>query len=220
MSEEPAPGRRSRSRIAASDDSIPIEYDDLVLLARRYADQAMYDEAIHLYEMAAKLRPGSAGLKIRISILQAAKQKTEADRSSYLRESVLLENARDVIDAGQYVGLAEFYLAKDQSSKAIELLELAKLKAPNNYRPWFILGRAYFAEGEWELARQEIEQARSLNPFDLELAELSGRVFFELKEFERSLDEFIDAFLLSTSQKGVESEPLRRLINTVKRVLE
>ncbi|HEY0787888.1 MAG TPA: cyclic nucleotide-binding domain-containing protein, partial [Thermoanaerobaculia bacterium] len=112
------------------------------------------------------------------------------------------------------------YLAKDQSSKAIELLELAKLKAPNNYRPWFILGRAYFAEGEWELARQEIEQARGFNPFDLELAELSGRVFFELKEFERSLDEFIDAFLLSTSQKGVESEPLRRLINTVKRVLE
>ncbi len=218
MSEQPV--RRSRSKAAPADDSIPVEYDDLFLLGRRYAEQGMYDEAIHLFEMASKLRPGSAALKIRISQLAVAKQKVEADRWSHLRDGVLLESARDVIDAGQYAGLAEFYMSKDQSSKAIELLELAKLKAPNNYRPWFILARAYFAEGEWELARQEIEQGRTLNPFDRELAELSGRVFFELKEFDRSLDEFIDAFLLSPSQKGEESEALRRMINTVKKVLE
>jgi CRP-like cAMP-binding protein len=218
MSDQPA--RRSRSKPAAGDDSIPIEYDDLVLLARRYSEQGMYEEAIHLFEMASKLRPGSAAIKIRLSQLAVAKSHAERLRTSHLRESVLLEGARDVIDAGQYVGLAQFYMAKDQSSKAIELLELAKVKAPNNDRPWFVLAQAYFREGEWELARQEIEQARNLNPFDRGLAELSGRVFFELKEFERSLDEFVDAFLLSTSQKGDESEPLRRMINTVRKVLD
>lgn len=216
---EPSPSR-NKSRMPQADDSIPIELDDLLLLARRYTDQAMYDEAIHLYEMAAKLRPGSVALKIRLARTQELKHQAERAHYGHLKDTMILERAREEIDSAQYVGLAQFYMSKDQTGKAVELLELAKLKAPNNYRPWHILAQLFFAQGEWELARQEVEQARRLNAFDRSLAELSGRVFFELKESERSLDDFIDAFLLSTDQKGDGTEPLRRMINTVKRFLE
>ena len=41
---------RTRFRTVAAESSIPVDADDLVALARRYADQGMYDEAIHLYE--------------------------------------------------------------------------------------------------------------------------------------------------------------------------
>src|SRR6266480_3294908 len=220
MAEQPIAPVRSRFRTlsAARESSIPIEADDLVTLARRYADQGMYDESIHLYEMAEKLKPGSVAVRINLARVRDLKQAAEESRFTAVKHEVDAERARDEIDSSQYVGLAQYYMAKDQTSKAIELLEIAKLKTPNNYRPFEILGRLYYSEGEWDAAHEEIEKARRLNPFDRGLAEISGRVQFELKNFERSLDDFVDAFLLSTDQKGDSTEPVRRMINTLKRI--
>jgi cAMP-binding proteins - catabolite gene activator and regulatory subunit of cAMP-dependent protein kinases len=209
----------TRSKVLAPEAVTPIEPDDLSSLARQYSDQGMYDEAIHLYEMACKLRPGSVSLKINLTHARDLKKEAEEKRFATVREKVLAERGRDEIDSSQYVGLAEYYMAKDQTPKAVELLEIAKLKTPNNYRPFEILGRLYFSEGEWELAHEEILDARKFNPFERGLAEIAGRIEFELKNFERALEDFIDAFLLCTDQKGEESEPVRRMINTLKRIM-
>src|SRR5438067_1662147 len=220
MAEQPiAPARaRFRTLSAARESSIPIEADDLVTLARRYADQGMYDESIHLYEMAEKLKPGSVAVRINLARVRDLKQAAEESRFAGVKHEVDAERARDEIDASQYVGLAQYYMAKDQTSKSIELLEIAKLKTPNNYRVYEILGRLYYSQGEWNAAHEEIVMSRQLNPFDRGLAELSGRVEFELKNFEKSLDDFIDAFLLATDQKGEATEAVRRMINTIKRI--
>ncbi len=220
MAEQPIAPARSRFRTlsAARESSIPIEADDLVTLARRYADQGMYDESIHLYEMAEKLKPGSVAVRINLARVRDLKQAAEESRFTAVKHEVDAERARDEIDSSQYVGLAQYYMAKDQTSKAIELLEIAKLKTPNNYRPFEILGRLYYSQGEWEQAHEEIGKARTLNPFDRGLAEIAGRIEFELKDFDKSLDAFVDAFLLSTDQKGDATEPVRRMINTLKRI--
>jgi CRP/FNR family transcriptional regulator, cyclic AMP receptor protein len=219
MAEQPVvPASRSRFRTIASEQSIPIDADDLLALAKRYADQGMYDESIHLYEMAEKLKPGSVALRINLARVRDLKKAAEESRFASLRQEVDAERAHEEVDASQYVGLAQYYMAKDQTSKAIELLEIAKLKTPNNYRPFEILGRLYYSEGEWDLAHEEIERARKLNPFDKGLAEIAGRVQFELKNFDQSLNDFVDAFLLSTDQKGDSTEPVRRMINTLKRI--
>ena len=217
MAEQPV-GARARFRTLAAETSIPIEADDLLALARRYADQGMYDESIHLYEMAEKLKPGSVALRINLARVRDQKSAAEESRYASLRTEVVRERARDEVDSSQYVGLAQYYIAKDQTSKAIELLEIAKIKTPNNYRPFEILGRLYYSQGQWELAHEEIQSARKLNPFDRGLAEISGRIHFELKNFDRSLEDFIDAFLLATDQKGESIEPVRRMINTLKRI--
>ena len=217
MAEQPIPGR-ARFRTLATEVNIAVEADDLALLARRYCDQGMFDESIHLYEMAEKLKPGSVAIRINLARVRDLKREAEESRFSMVRQEVFAERARDEIDSSQYVGLAQFYMAKDQTSKAIELLEIAKLKTPNNYRPFEILGRLYYSEGEWDAAFDEISKARKLNPFDRGLAEISGRVQFELKNFDQSLDDFIDAFLLATDQKGESTEPTRRMINTLKRI--
>ena len=220
MAEQPiAPSRaRFRTLSAARESSIPIEAGDLVILARRYADQGMYDESIHLYEMAEKLKPGSVAVRINLARVRDLKQAAEESRFTGVKHEVDAERARDEIDSSQYVGLAQYYMAKDQTSKAIELLEIAKLKTPNSYRPFEILGRLYYSQGEWEQAHEEIGKARTLNPFDRGLAEIAGRIEFELKDFDKSLDAFVDAFLLSTDQKGDATEPVRRMINTLKRI--
>ena len=217
MAEQPV-APRPRFRTIAAESSIPIEADDLIVLARRYAEQGMYDESIHLYEMAEKLKPGSVALRINLARVRDLKHAAEESRYAAVRQEVSAERARDEIDSCQYAGLAQYYIAKDQTSKAIELLEIAKLKTPNNYRPYEILGRLYFSQGDWNLARDEIQAARKLNPFDKGLAELSGRVEFELKNLDHALDEFIDSFLLATDQKGESTEPVRRMINTLKRI--
>jgi CRP-like cAMP-binding protein/tetratricopeptide (TPR) repeat protein len=219
MAETPvASPARTRFRTVAAEASIPIDADDLVALARRYADQGMYDEAIHLYEMAEKLKPGSVAVHINLARARDLKQQAEASRYETVRQDVDAQRARDEVDASQYVGLAQYYMAKDQTSKAIELLEIAKLKTPNNYRPYEILGRLHYSQGEWDAAHDEIGKARKLNPFDRGLAEIAGRVEFELRNFDRALEDFVDAFLLSTDQKGESTEPVRRMINTLKRI--
>jgi CRP-like cAMP-binding protein len=217
MAEQPIP-TRSRFKTLANEGSIPIDADDLATLAKRYADQGMFDESIHLYEMACKLKPGSVALKINLSRVRDLRTHAEEMRYGMVRQQVMAERARDEIDSSQYVGLAQYYMAKDQTSKAIELLEIAKLKTPNNYRPYEILGRLYYSQGEWDCAHEEIGRARKLNPFDRGLAEIAGRVAFELKNFDLSLNDFIDAFLLATDQKGEATESTRRMINTIKRI--
>src|ERR1041385_941708 len=198
MAEQPVPPpSRSRFRTLAAEHSIPIDADDLLALAKRYADQGMYDESIHLYEMAEKLKPGSVALRINLARVRDLKKQAEETRFADLKLEVDAERAQNEVDASQYVGLAQYYMAKDQTAKAIELLEIAKLKTPNNYRPFEILGRLYYSEGEWDPAHEEIEKARKLNTFDKGLAEIAGRIQFELKNFDRALDEFVDAFLLS-----------------------
>src|SRR5258706_4071492 len=221
MAETPvATSARTRFRTVAAESSIPIDADDLVTLARRYADQGMYDEAIHLYEMAEKLKPGSVAVHINLARTRDLNHQAEASRYETVRQDVDAQRARDEVDATQYVGLAQYYMAKDQTSKAIELLEIAKLKTPNSYRPYEILGRLHYSQGEWDAAHDEIGKARKLNPFDRGLAEISGRVEFELRNFDRALDDFVDAFLLSTDQKGESTEPVRRMINTLKRIAD
>ena len=217
MAEQPV-GSRARFRTLAAETGLPIDADDLMGLARRYADQGMYDEAIHLYEMAGKLKPGSVSLRINLARVRDLKKQAEETRYQDVKSEVIGERARDEVDSSQYVGLAQYYMAKDQTAKAIELLEIAKLKTPNNYRPFEILGRLYYSQGEWDVAHEEVQKARKLNPFDRGLAEISGRIQFELKNYDRSLDDFVDAFLLATDQKGESTEPVRRMINTLKRV--
>jgi CRP/FNR family cyclic AMP-dependent transcriptional regulator len=217
MADQPA-GSRARFRTLAAESALPIDSDDLMTLARRYTDQGMYDEAIHLYEMAGKLKPGSVSLRINLARVRDLKKEAEETRYKDVKSELIGERARDEVDSSQYVGLAQYYMAKDQTSKAIELLEIAKIKTPNNYRPFEILGRLYYSQGEWDVAHEEIQKARKLNPFDRGLAEISGRIQFELKNYDRSLDDFVDAFLLATDQKGESTEPVRRMINTLKRV--
>src|SRR5438132_9832479 len=217
MAEQPITPR-PRFHTIAAESAIPIEADDLIVLARRYAEEGMYDESIHLYEMAEKLQPGSVALRINLARVRDLKRQAEEERYTNVRQEVTAERSRDEIDSSQYAGLAQYYMAKDETSKAIELLEIAKLKTPNNYRPFEILGRLYFSQGQWDMAHAEIKVARTLNPFDRGLADISGRIQFELKNFDHALDEFIDAFLLATDQKGESTEPVRRMINTIKRV--
>ncbi|MEO8216638.1 MAG: cyclic nucleotide-binding domain-containing protein [Acidobacteriota bacterium] len=207
-----------RPLFVPNDPSLLLDSGQLTSLARTYCGQGMFDEAIHVLDMACKLGP-SAIIDHELRRARELKRAAEASRFAAIRDEVMEERARDEMDGAQYVGMAQYYIGRDQTPKAIELLEIAKIRAPNNYRPFEVLGRLYFSDGEWELAHAEIQRARQLNPFERSIAELSGRVEFELKNYEKSLRDFIDGFLLTADIKGDENETLRRMINTLKRIV-
>lgn len=218
MTDQHARGRE-RFRTPAPETPTAIGVDDLARIAAAYASQELFDEAIHLYEMACKLDSGSAKLRLELSRVRDRRTAAENARDAARRSDLAAALSRDQLDAARYVGLGEFYTRRDQTSKAIELLEIAKLKIPGSDRPFAALARLYYGQGEWELAQQEVLRAREANPFERDTAELAGRLEFELKHFDAALDAFIDAFLLSTDQKGERTEPIRRMINTLRRVL-
>src|SRR5437879_13105656 len=93
---------RTRFRTVAAEASIPIEADDLVTLARRYAGQGMYDESIHLYEMAEKLKPGSVAVRINLARERDLKQAAERARLKADKHEVDADRPREDGDPSSY----------------------------------------------------------------------------------------------------------------------
>src|SRR6185436_20686194 len=86
MAEHPLSPSRARFRTLAAETNIPIEAEDLLALARRYSDQGMFDESIHLYEMAEKLKPGSVALRINLARVRDQKKLAEENRYAGVKQ--------------------------------------------------------------------------------------------------------------------------------------
>lgn len=195
-----------------------IDLEALLNLAGKFAQQDMYDEAIHLYEIASRLNPESLAIKMNIARLKELKNKAIQKQLELLREKFEDEKRKDDIDVGHLVGLAKFYFEKNENTKAIEQLEIAKLKNPYRLEIYSTLGKYYFKIGEWEMALKEINQALKLNPFDYELLEIQGRIYFELQRYQEALISFFDAYLLTVSQTQ-RNEKIQRMIKTLSVIL-
>ncbi len=196
-----------------------LDFESILSLAKRFAMQNMYDEAIHLYEIASKLNPDSLAIKMNIARLKELKARTEEKQFLALKDKFDEEKRKDDIDVGHLVGLAKFYFEKNENTKAIEQLEIAKLKNPYRYEIYSSLGRYYFKIGEWEQALKEIKEAIRLNPFDYELLEIQGRIYFELQNYKDSLFSFLDAYLLTLSQTQ-KNEKIQRMVRTLCVILD
>lgn len=196
-----------------------LDFESILSLAKKFALQDMYDEAIHLYEIASKLNPESLAIKMNIARLKELKNKAIQKQLEILREKFEDEKRKDDIDVGHLVGLAKFYFEKNENTKAIEQLEIAKLRNPYRLEIFSTLGRYYFKIGEWEMALKEINQALKLNPFDYELLELQGRIYFELQNYKESLLSFLDAYLLTIAHTQ-RNEKIQRMIKTLSVILD
>ena len=196
-----------------------LDIESIINLAKKFALQNMYDEAINLYEIASKLNPESLAIKMNIARLKELKNKAIQKQLQILREKFEDEKRKDDIDVGHLVGLAKFYFEKNENTKAIEQLEIAKLKNPYRLEIFSTLGRYYFKIGEWEMALKEINQALKLNPFDYELLELQGRIYFELQNYKEALLSFLDAYLLTISHTQ-RNEKIQRMIKTLSVILD
>jgi len=206
---------------SAHSDSIPEspDLDELVALARRFADRKRFDEAIDLFQLALRIEPQDLGIRLAIARLRKLKRAHSRSIEKDPVDAVRDELRRAAIDASHFVGLAWLYAEKGEEYRALECLEIARAKDPINPASQKLAGRIHFHLQDYDAAAAQLRQALRFNPFDRESAELLGQVEYERRQYAEAMATTIDAFLLLPSTEEERAIRLRRRIRTLRHLL-
>ncbi|MCD4748254.1 MAG: cyclic nucleotide-binding domain-containing protein [Thermoanaerobaculales bacterium] len=186
----------------------PSFVERLVALARRLRKVKRTSEAAELLEIAATLSTDGDQLR----------QEARAARFEDGLEDFDREFKRRNLEASHALGMAHIFENRGDIARAIEMLDLAKLRTPFNYLGYTTAGFLYLRHHEAITALQEFIQARRLNPLDYRLAVETSRCALETEQFEVALENAIDAMLLATWRSEHEQEQERRRVDTLTRL--
>ena len=188
----------------------PSMVERLVALARRLRTLKRPSEAAELLEIAAALSPHGAALRE-----EALKVREENGLEDFDREF-----KRRNLEASHALGMAHIYDSSGNVSRAVEMIDLAKLRTPFNYLAYAASGYLHMRRGEPVTALQEFSQARRLNPLDYKLAVECSRAALETESYTAALEHAIDAMLLAQWRTEREQEQERRRVDTLSRLCD
>lgn len=199
----------------------PHDVDQIVDLARRFAERERFEDAADLYLLALRLDPKNVGVKLGLAEVRKRQRQRQGGTGSprSLRELVREQLRRASIDAAHFLGLAHTYAERGQNARAIQCLEVATVKDPASPGPYKLHGRILFRRKRWRESAEALEKALLHNPFDRETAELLGRARYECRDLEAALRTSVHAFLLLHEGDREGTERLRRRIRTLRQIL-
>jgi CRP/FNR family transcriptional regulator, cyclic AMP receptor protein len=195
------------------------ETQELTDLARRFAEGGRYDEAADILLLALRLEPKNLSVKLGLAEVRKLQRQHHGGSSRSLRDILREGFRRNAIDAAHFLGLAHLYAEKGENARAIECIEVARVKDlanPSNHK---LHGRLLFRRRDFDGAAEEFTRALRYNPFDRETAENLGRAEYERKQFEAALGATVQAFLLLNDGDEEGVRRLRRRIQTLKQIL-
>jgi len=180
--------------------------DRLVEVARRLRSYRRPAEAADLLEIAAALSPrGAAALREEADRLRGEDGIEDFDR----------EFKRRNLEASHSLGMAHIFETRGEFGRAVDMIDLAKLRTPFNYLAYAAAGYLHLRHGDAQTALAEFLQARRLNPLDFRLAVETSRAALENENFEKALEAAIDAMLLATWRSEHEQHQERRRVETL-----
>ncbi len=180
--------------------------DRLVEVARRLRSYRRPTEAADLLEIAAALSPkGAAALREEADSLRGEDGIEDFDR----------EFKRRNLEASHSLGMAHIFETRGEFGRAVDMIDLAKLRTPFNYLAYAAAGYLHLRHGDAQTALAEFLQARRLNPLDFRLAVETSRAALENEDFEKALEAAIDAMLLATWRSEHEQHQERRRVETL-----
>lgn len=199
----------------------PNEVDEIVGLARRFAERERFEDAADLYMLALRLDPKNVGVKLGLADVRKLQRQRHAGGGTprSLREVAREQFRRASIDAAHFLGLAHTYAERGENGRAVECLEVAIVKDSANPGPHKLLGRILFRKKRWQESAEALDKALLYNPFDREAAELLGRARYECRDLEAALRVSVHAFLLLHEGDREGTERLRRRIRTLRQIL-
>ncbi len=206
--------------VQTPDPSNQIELDELTRLAKRFVEAKLYDQAVHLFEMAQALDPKNMGVQLGLAQVKRLARNTQRPTPRRLRDSVREQIRRDALDAKHFLGLAYLYRDRGDEARAEEYLEISATKDLPNPAPHKLYARMLFHRREFSRSLVQLLKARRYNPFDRQVAVLIGRARHELGDFEGALAAFIDAFLLLPESDREEAGLLRTWIQDLRDELD
>jgi CRP-like cAMP-binding protein len=186
----------------------PSLVERLVALARRLRALRRPTEAAQLLEIAATLSPHGASLREEAHRLRGEEGIEDFDR----------EFKRRNLEASHALGMAHIFENRGEFDRAVEMIDLAKLRTPFNYLAFAAAGFLHMRHGDAAKALKEFIQARRLNPLDYRLSVETSRAALENESFETALENAIDAMLLATWRSDREQEQERRRVDTLARL--
>lgn len=186
----------------------PSLVERMVALGRRLRTLRRPSEAAELLEIAAKLSPTGATLR----------QEAQEVRGDEGLEDFDREFKRRNLEASHALGMAHIFENRGEYGRAIEMIDMAKLRMPFSYLPFTTAGFLHLRHDETEAALQEFTQSRRLNPLDYRLAVETSRCALENEQFETALDNAIDAMLLAASRTEHEQAQEKRRVETLVRL--
>jgi tetratricopeptide (TPR) repeat protein len=162
--------------------------------------------AAELYELAASLTPRGEPYRQRAANLRrVAKSTDDGER----------EHKRHNLEASHAVGMARILEARGELTRAQEMFDLAKLRAPFHYLAYAGSGYLHLRRRDLRAALEEFVQARRLNPLDRKLAIEAARIALDLEDYSEALRHAIDALLLTQGLGEAEEVATRRRVETL-----
>jgi len=180
--------------------------DRLVEVARRLRSLRRPSEAADLLEIAAALSPQGA---------TALREEAERVRDEEGIEDFDREFKRRNLEASHALGMAHIFETRGEFGRAVDMIDLAKLRTPFNYLAYAAAGYLHMRHGDAETALAEFYQARRLNPLDFRLAVETSRAAVENEDFERAIEAAVDAMLLASWRSEREQHQERRRVETL-----
>ncbi len=195
------------------DDSIlphPSMIDRLVEVARRLRSIRRPTEAAELLEIAAAFSPHGSTLREEAERVRGEESVDDFDR----------EFKRRNLEASHALGMAHIFETRGEFARAVDMIDLAKLRTPFNYLAYAAAGFLHLRHDDTEIALEEFIQARRLNPLDFRLAVETSRTALENEEFDAALEAAVDAMLLASWRSEREQEQERRRVETLVRLCQ
>ncbi len=186
----------------------PSMVESLVELARRLHAVGRSSEAAELLEIVAALSPRGPQLR-----KEAARFRTFDRADDFEREF-----KRRNLEASHALGMAHIFERRGEFARAVEMIDLAKLRTPFNYLAYTAAGFLHLRHGDPTAALGEFLQARRLNPLDFRLAVETSRTAIETESYETALESAVDGMLLANWRSEREQEQERRRVETLTRL--
>jgi CRP-like cAMP-binding protein len=186
----------------------PSMIDRLVELARRLHAVGRSSEAADLLDTVSSLSPQGSRLRREASRLRAYDSIDDFDR----------EFKRRNLEASHALGMAHIFERRGEFARAVEMIDLAKLRTPFNYLAYTAAGFLYLRHGDAASALTEFLQARRLNPLDFRLAVETSRAAIETESYETALESAVDGMLLANWRSEREQDQERRRVETLARL--
>jgi CRP-like cAMP-binding protein len=182
--------------------------DRLVEVARRLRSIRRPAEAAELLEIAAAFSPKGSALREEAERVRGDEGIDDFDR----------EFKRRNLEASHALGMAHIFETRGEFGRAVDMIDLAKLRTPFNYLAYAAAGFLHLRHDDAETALAEFIQARRLNPLDFRLAVETSRTALEREDFDAALEAAIDAMLLASWRSDREQNQERRRVETLVRL--
>jgi tetratricopeptide (TPR) repeat protein len=168
-------GRDYAGAIRLSGEILAADPDNLnarILRAAALGGNQSYDQARRELNTLSREHPGSEEIELRLAALNVAEKKYPDAEALYRR---FYQSGSS--DLRPFEGLLELYLIQHQPQRAQALLDDEIKRSPNSRPVHFLLASAAIKEGKLDVAREQYEWIRAVDPNSLEVYESLGALY-------------------------------------------